>query len=357
MRMVVGAGGTGGHIVPALAVADAVKRRVPADVLFVGAGRGVEERLVLRAGYRLEKLPVVGLPRGPSLKLFGFASGLVEGLLRCRRIFLDFRPHLAFCTGGYAAFPVGVMAVLFRLPLHIHEPNSLPGLVNRLLFPWARKVYVGFAGVGPKGKEVRTGNPVRWEVGRISREEGRRRFGLGEGPVVFAFGGSQGARAINEALGRSLPRIVGEGAEVVWQTGEGDFGWASKAAEAYGGKVKVFAFVEDMAHILAAADLAVCRAGAMTVSELTASGLPAILVPLPSSAGGHQLANARALEDAGAAVVLEEGELGRLAEEVVGLLKDEGRLERMRRASRRLGRKDAAERIAEGILEDLCSER
>lgn len=357
MRMVVGAGGTGGHIVPALAVADAVKRRVPADVLFVGAGRGVEERLVLRAGYRLEKLPVVGLPRGPSPKLFGFTFGLVEGLLRCRRIFLDFRPHLAFCTGGYAAFPVGVMAVMFRLPLHIHEPNSLPGLVNRLLFPWARKVYVGFAGVGPRGKEVRTGNPVRWEVGRISREEGRRRFGLGQGPVVFAFGGSQGARAINEALGRSLSRIVGEGAEVVWQTGEGDFGWASKAAEAYGGKVKVFAFVEDMAHILAAADLAVCRAGAMTVSELTASGLPAILVPLPSSAGGHQLANARALEDKGAAVVLEEGELGRLAEEVVGLLKDEGRLERMRRASRKLGRRDAADRIAEGILEDLCSER
>lgn len=355
MRLIVGAGGTGGHVVPALAVAEALKRKTRACVVFVGAGRGVEEKLVPRAGYRLVRVPVVGLPRRLSLKLLGFWVGLVRGLVLCRDVFLKFRPNAALCTGGYAAFPVGAMTLWFRVPLYLHEPNQVPGLVNRVLGPWARRVYTGFRGVGPRGRRVHTGNPVRGEVGRASREEGRRRFGLGDGPVVLAFGGSQGARTINRAVGEALGGWEEAGVEVIWQVGEGDIAWASELSKAYRGKVKVFPFIEDMAYALAAADLAVCRAGAMTISELTASGLPAILVPLPNSAGGHQLQNALTLKEAGAAVVLEEGELTgeRLAEEVLGLLKNRVRLEAMRRASRGLGVLDAAERVAEGMLEDL----
>jgi len=358
MRLIVGAGGTGGHVVPALAVAEALKKKVLAEVVFVGAGRGVEEKLVSRAGYRLVRGPVVGLPRRFSPELLRFGMGLVRGLVLCRDVFLEFRPDAAFCTGGYAAFPVGVLALCFRVPLYLHESNRVLGLVNRVLSFWARRVYTGFKGVGPRVRRVHTGNPVRGGVGRASREEGRRRFGLGDGPVVLAFGGSQGARAINRAVGEALGRWVEAGVEVIWQVGEGDLAWASELSEAYRGKVKVFSFIEDMAYALAAVDLAVCRAGAMTISELTASALPAILVPLPSSAGGHQLYNALALQEAGAAVVLEERELTgkRLMEEVLGLLEDRRRLEAMRRASARLGVRDAAERVAGGMLEDLRSQ-
>jgi len=352
VRVMIAAGGTGGHVFPALVVAEALAAR-GARVEWVGTARGLEARLVPEAGLPLHTLPVRALRgRGAAAWLgapFALARPLAAALALVRRL----RPHVVLGMGGYAAGPAGLAAWLVRRPLVVHEQNAVPGLTNRLLAPLARRVLAGFPDAFPPGPRVEvTGNPVRADIAALPPPEARW-AGRSGPPRLLVLGGSQGARALNEALPAALARLApGERPEVRHQAG-------ARAAEAVraayaraGVAAEVTAFVEDMAEAYGWADLAVARAGALTVAELAAAGLGALLVPYPHAVDDHQRANARWLERAGAAEVVREPlDPDALAGRLRALLAGRAGLLARAQAARRLARPDAAARVAEACLE------
>lgn len=356
IRVLMAGGGTGGHAFPAIAIADAIRRRCPdADIRFVGTRRGLEMRAVPRAGYPVEIVPVIGLRRSISLDLVRFPFVLVAGLVRAFRIVRRFRPDVVICTGGYVSGPAGVAARLLGAPLVLQEQNSFPGLTNRLLARIAFQVHVTFpeSRVYLRGKGEVSGNPTRAEIGTVGQPEGRSRMGLRPDlPTLLVFGGSQGARGINLAVGQALPALLeGQGLQILWQTGQSDLESASRQALPFGDALKVLPFIDDMAAALAAADLAVCRAGATTIAELARTGLPAIFVPLPTAAQDHQTKNAQTLVQAGAARMIPQCDLDgpRLAGAVRGLLNDTEARRQMADRMRAFGIPDAADRIVDAM--------
>ena len=352
VRVMIAAGGTGGHVFPALAVAEALAAR-GARVDWVGTARGLEARLVPEAGLPLHTLPVRALRgRGAAAWLaapFALARPLAAALALVRRL----RPQVVLGMGGYAAGPAGLAAWLMRRPLVVHEQNAVPGLTNRLLAPLARRVLAGFPDAFPPGPRVEvTGNPVRAAIAALPPPEARWAARSGP-PRLLVLGGSQGARALNEALPAALARLgPGERPEVRHQAGARAVE-AVRAAYAHAGvAAEVTAFVEDMAEAYGWADLVVARAGALTVAELAAAGLGALLVPYPHAVDDHQRANARWLERAGAAEVVREPlDPERLAGRLRALLADRAGLLARAQAARRLARPDAAARVAEACLE------
>lgn len=354
VRILLAGGGTGGHVFPAIALADEIRRCAPeTEVLFVGTARGLERKVVPQAGYPLRMISVIGLRRQISWEWFRFSFALMNGLREARRLFRAFRPHLVIGTGGYVSGPVGFIAWWFDVPLVIQEQNSIPGITTRLLALIADQVHLTFpesarAFLRKHPLQV-SGNPTRADIGSIDRTEAHRRLGLTQDRrTLFVTGGSQGAHSINVALSEALDSLTASGIQVFWQTGERDREWASQVASRYGGSVRAQGFV-DMPTALGVADLVLCRASATTLAEITRCGLPAILVPYPYATAHHQERNARSLVEAGAAELILDRELTgeRLAEKVSALLRDAERLARMRRASRSLGRPLAARRIVE----------
>ncbi|MDD4952159.1 MAG: undecaprenyldiphospho-muramoylpentapeptide beta-N-acetylglucosaminyltransferase [Desulfovibrionaceae bacterium] len=342
-RLVVATGGTGGHIFPALAVAAEHLRRAPQGrVLFLG-GRGPEGDLARKAGLEFTALParaVVGKGLKAVLGLAWTAGGLALSIVELRR----FRPDAVMGFGGYAGFCPVLAARLLRTPTAIHEQNSLPGITNRLLGKWVDKIFISFAdsaGFFPKERTVSVGNPVRPEISKVREKRSAGRPGRN----LLILGGSQGARAINDAVIQALPLLSAAGVGLRHQAGPGDEQRVKNAYLAAGRDPSmVQGFIEDMAEAYAWADLVLCRAGATTVFELAASGAPAILVPFPFAAGDHQTKNARALAECGAALIIHQKDLSAqaLADQAAGLLGSEDRLAAMSEAAGRFARPDAA---------------
>jgi UDP-N-acetylglucosamine--N-acetylmuramyl-(pentapeptide) pyrophosphoryl-undecaprenol N-acetylglucosamine transferase len=358
--IVFAAGGTGGHLYPAVALAREFVRQAPAvRALFIGTTRGIEAKVLAHEGFELAMIaarPVMGqgvLQATVGLLSLPGAIGQSLVLLRERRA------TFVLGVGGYTSPPVLVAARLLGLPRAILEPNAYPGMANRVVGPIVNLVFLAFheaAGYFPATKVRVTGMPVRRELfapGAPLPEEGG---GAQQGRrTLLVFGGSQGARAINEAMIEALPRwaAMREQVAIVHQTGEADYARVKAAYERAGVRAEVAPFLFDMPRALRAADLVVSRAGAMTLAELTVCGKPAILIPLPHAIHQHQVHNARVLAEAGGAVLLPQRELSgaRLAQEVAALLGDPGRLRAMGERSRGLGRPAAAETIVRHCLE------
>ena len=346
--ILIAAGGTGGHLFPGISVADALQRRRPdLRVVFVGTRRGLEVRLVPRAGYPLEVLPVrplnsVGVARA-LLGLLALPGALVRAFLLLRRT----RPEAVFGVGGYASGPLLLVAALLGVKTVILEPNARPGFTNRALRPFVWKAACAYSETLAffPGKGVLTGTPVR---GGFTRSATRHEHASPW--TLLAFGGSQGSRVLNQALVKALPHLPGgDVLRIVHQTGEAMRDEVARAYAAAERKAEVVAFLDDMEARFAEADLVVARSGATTCAEITASGKAAVLVPFAKAADDHQTMNARALQAEGAALVIPEEALTgeALAAAVLGVLETGGRLTAMQEASSRLGRPMAAEAVAD----------
>ena len=355
LRIMIAGGGTGGHLFPGIAVAEAARRRDPmTDVLFVGTARGIEARVVPNSGFALELLPGAPLRgRGPLGKLAALGT-LATGTVGARALVRRFAPDAIVGLGGYASAPAVLAGKRARVPIVLLEQNAKPGMTTRLLGRLADRVCVSFPDTVrgfPPGRAVCTGNPVRTFAAPAAAEP---RTGL----TIAIVGGSAGAHRLNEA-GPALRAALADVPDlrIVHQTGLAE---ESAVRTAYAGAagVDVRAFITDMGAVYAAADLIVCRAGATTIAELAAQGLPAIFVPYPHAADDHQRANAEALVHAGAArMVLDNQASGRrLAEEVRELLVSPDLLPEMRRRMRQFARPDAAERVLD-VVETLARER
>jgi len=358
-KIVIAAGGTAGHVVPALAVADAL-RAEGAEVSFIGSDRA-EARLVPAGGYELHTLAVSGLSRNNPLKALRALAQAGAAVLRARRLLRQIDPDVVMGGGGYVAGPVGLAALTLRLPLVLTEADSHLGLTNRMLAPFARRVCLAFPIAGREGSRYRlTGRPIPPLQG--DREAARERFAIPPGvSCLLVFGGSLGARSVNLA---AVEAFAGAPFRVLHVCGRRDFELIAARAPAHeldpgevagrpgGYDLRPYLELEDFAQALAAADIVVARAGG-SVFELAAYGLPAVLIPYPSAAGDHQSSNAAWLADAGAAIVIPDGELtgARLGGEVAALLADPRRLAAMKSAALRLARPRAARDVAAEVLE------
>jgi UDP-N-acetylglucosamine--N-acetylmuramyl-(pentapeptide) pyrophosphoryl-undecaprenol N-acetylglucosamine transferase len=350
-RIVIAAGGTAGHVVPALAVAEALRER-GAEVEFIGGSRA-EAELVPAAGFSIERIRVRGIDRRNPFRAVWAIFLSIYGGFRAHTLLRRFGADAVLGAGGYVTGPVGLAAKTLRLPLVLTEADSHLGVANRLLAPFARRVFLSFPIEGRNGsKWVVSGRPVPKGTGRADRAAARARFGIGpDEPCLLVFGGSLGARRLNEAaldaFGRASPCAV------IHAAGRRDYDDLRRRLDEFGSPphYHLYPYIEPFADPLAAADLVVARAGG-SVMEVAAAGLPAVLVPFPHAAADHQTSNARFFERAGAAVVVPDADLDgpRLAREVAALLGAPQRIAAMTKAARALAKPDAAETIADELL-------
>ena len=345
MRVIVAGGGTGGHVIPALAIAQELRAHYGAEVMFVGTARGIETRLVPAAGFELRLIEIGALNRVDLATRVKTLLNLPRAVMASAEIVREFRPDVMVGVGGYASGPAMAMAALMNVPSLAFEPNVIPGFANRMLAPTIRIAAVHFAQTCHYFRNCHvTGVPVRREFFAVPP---RPRDGR---PTLLVFGGSQGAHAINEAVLAALPALVHALPEIyiIHQTGEKDYVGAQAAYLEARAPAEVAPFIDDMPGAFASADLVLCRSGASTVAEITAAGTPAIFVQLPTAADDHQRHNAETLTSAGAARLLPQSELTseRLATEVATLLRDRVELARMSQAARTFAHPKAAANIA-----------
>ncbi len=358
VRVMMAGGGTGGHISPGIAIAEALERSAPGiEVFFMGRRNSIEERLVGRTGRDFVAVPSMGLRRSADIRNVAMPFVVLAGFVKALGVLASRRPAAAVGTGGFVSMPPILAARALRIPVVLQEQNSYPGLATRVLSRSASSVHTSFEETAahlPRAREIAlSGNPVRSEFEATDRAESRARLGLDpEGAVVLFVGGSGGARRINEAVVSAAGKMAGMGVELVVQTGTADVEKVRAAVAEAGVTAIVEPFFDDMATAYAASDLVVSRSGATAIAEIEIVGRPSLLVPYPFATEGHQMKNARAVEKAGAAVVVPDDELNgeRLADEVFELLKDAARLALMAERARALGRPDAAERVAEAVL-------
>ncbi len=347
MRAILAGGGTGGHVIPALAIAHELQKQYNAEILFIGTARGIENRLVPAAGFPLRLVQVGALNKVSFKTRLKTLFDLPRAVWDARRILAEFRPDIVIGVGGYASGPAMLAAILKGTPTLAFEPNVVPGFANRIVARWVSGAAVHFEETARyfRNAEV-TGVPVREAFFRIVGQATTN-----ANPTLLVFGGSQGANAINQAMIQCLPELVKQipNIHIIHQTGERGYNDAQAAYQQTGMAAEVAPFITDMPSVFARADLLLCRSGASTVAEITAAGKPAVFVPFPLAADDHQRVNAQALERAGAAVVAEETQLERvwLADTIAALLTDPGRLQRMSAAARSLAHRDAARDIAE----------
>lgn len=346
MRAVLAGGGTGGHVIPALAIAQELRSRFSADIIFIGTARGIETRLVPAAGFPLKLIEVGALNRVSLATRIKTMSALPTSILASWKILSDFKPDVVIGVGGYASGPAMMAAILRRTPTLIFEPNVVPGFANRRVARFATAAAVHFEATSQYFRHSTvTGVPVRQQFFSIPPRR------AGERPSLLLFGGSQGSRALNRVLVDSLRELYDRipGLHVVHQTGDKEYEMVAKAYLEAGVSAEVSPFIDNMSAAFAAADLLVCRSGASTVAEVTAAGKPAVFVPLPTAADNHQFKNAELLARNNAAVLLEEKNLTpqNFADQVAELLNDRARLQAMSDAARKLAHPNAAAGIAE----------
>ena len=334
-------------MIPALAIAQELQRRYQAEVLFIGTARGIENRLVPAAGFPLQLVKVGALNRVSLATRLRTAIDLPRAVFAAAGMLNEFQPDVVIGVGGYASGPAMLAAILKHTPTLAFEPNLVPGFANRMVARFVSGAAVHFEQTSDHFRNaVVTGVPVRPAFFQIPKKQ----YSQGS-PTLLVFGGSQGARAINQAVIRSLPELTRRlpGLHVVHQTGEREYNEVQAAYSGISISAEVHKFIDDMPAFFARADLVLCRSGASTVAEIAAAGKPAIFVPFPRAADDHQRRNAEAMEQANAAVVLEETRLDEvwLVDTVEALLADPARLGRMSDAARAMAHPDAAKEIAE----------
>lgn len=349
-------GGTGGHLFPALAIADEIKRLEPASrFLFLGTRGKIEARVVPQRGYDLRLIWISGFHRRLTIDNLLFPLKVIVALVQSFFVIRQFRPDVVIGTGGYVCGPILFVASLLGIPTVIHESNSFPGITTRLLAKRVTLLFIAFDAARQWLKRTDhvqlVGTPTREILGTISKEQGRAFFQIPtDRKTLLVSGGSLGAASINDAVLESIPELLAAGIQLVWQTGQGDY---ERVRRALGGRTIGWLgpFIDKMEYAFGASDLVVCRSGATTLAELTRVGKPAIVVPYRFAAGDHQTHNARSLAEGGAAVMLADKDVRKqLKETAIGLMNDLQRLDHMSAASRRLGKPDAGRDIATAIL-------
>jgi UDP-N-acetylglucosamine--N-acetylmuramyl-(pentapeptide) pyrophosphoryl-undecaprenol N-acetylglucosamine transferase len=345
MRVLIAGGGTGGHVIPALAIARELKARYQAEILFVGTARGIENRLVPAAGFGLMRVKVGALKNVGLVTRLRTLFDLPAAVLQARKIIKVFGPDVVIGVGGYASGPAMAAAILGRIPTLAFEPNYVPGFANKAVGRWVSAAAVHFEQTKRFFRNPQViGVPVRQEFFSLSSRP------AGSTPTLLVFGGSQGAHAINEAVTGAAPEVLRQipGLRIIHQTGERDYNDVRTAYERAGIKAEMSAFIDNMPQVFAESDLLVCRSGASTVAEVMAAGKPAIFVPFPQAADDHQRRNAEAIAQAGAALLIPQSELtpAKLAELITELLRDPAKLREMSEKARTLSHHDAAGRAA-----------
>ena len=367
-KVVIAGGGTGGHIYPAIGIAQALQRLdATVDIIFIGGRDRLESKLVPQHGFRFMPISVAGFPRRLTLQWAPVLWKAFRGLTQSLHYMKELKPDIVIGTGGYVSGPVLLAGLLRRIPIAIQEQNASVGLTNGVLARWAKMAYLAMESVHNSRSfqhtmsvEV-TGNPIRPAIAAFSKSEATyQKFGLCPNrKTIFVMGGSQGARAINNAIAETLPHLLeyADRLQIVHQTGAAE---AQTVQEAYHNKLGshqefrycVQPFFDAVEEIYSIADIMICRAGGMTVAEVTACGIPAIFIPLPSQTGNDQVLNARAVAEKGGAVVLEQGTftVESLVQNLMDIALDENTHERMVAASQALGKPHASDHIAKSIL-------
>jgi UDP-N-acetylglucosamine--N-acetylmuramyl-(pentapeptide) pyrophosphoryl-undecaprenol N-acetylglucosamine transferase len=357
INIIITGGGTGGHVFPAIAIANALRERDRnINILFVGARGKMEMEQVPAAGYQIVGLPVRGFKRSPLLSNIPVLYYLALSMGMAFRIIGKFRPHVVVGVGGYASGPVARAALMKKIPVLIQEQNSFAGVTNRLLARKAARICVAYQGMEayfPAEKIMLTGNPVRKELTDLSgrREEAFTHFGLrGSRKVILIIGGSIGAGSINRAVTANIDRFLESGNEFIWQTGRNDYREALRVTE-NSATIHVHEFISRMDLAYAAADLVISRAGAGTISELCITGKPALLIPSPNVAEDHQSKNAKALAEKDAAIMIKDDDVEKyLADIAIDVAGDEKRLSQLKKNISAMALHDSAGLIAEEIL-------
>ncbi|MFW6019570.1 MAG: undecaprenyldiphospho-muramoylpentapeptide beta-N-acetylglucosaminyltransferase [Bacteroidales bacterium] len=359
-KILISGGGTGGHVFPAIAIAEALKSKLHnAEFLFVGAKGRMEMEKVPAAGYQIEAIPIAGFQRRWTLKNLSFFFKLIISLIKARRIIRNFAPDIVIGVGGYASGPVLYVASRRKIPTLIQEQNSYPGITNRILARSVDRVCVAYDNMQrffPKEKTYVTGNPVRQNVIKmvVDREEATKYFGLNPNRrIVLAMGGSLGARSVNQGIHNALEQFREKEIQVIWQTGKQYIEQAQQAVnKEYTNMVYVTDFISRMDLAYAAADLVVSRAGAIAISEIQAVQKPAIFVPSPNVAENHQHKNAMALVNYHAAKLVEDKDAAQnLGKEIDSLINNDKELSKLNDNIARLAKTDAANTIASVVID------
>ncbi len=359
-RIIIAGGGTGGHIFPAIAIANALKAQQPdVEILFVGAKGKMEMEKMPQAGYKIIGLYIAGYNRSSLVKNFLLPFKLAKSFAQVRQILSDFKPHAVIGVGGYSSFPVVRLAQTRGIPTFIHESNSYAGKSNKILSARATKVFVASYGMDkffPTEKILMTGNPVRniFSQNKISRKEALSFFGLKEElKTVFVMGGSLGARSINTVIEKNLSFFKKNNLQLIWQTGK-DYAPAAAVAEEENNNIWTNAFINNMEYAYAAADIVVSRSGAMSVAELCVAGKPVIFIPYPHAAEDHQTANANALVTQHAALMIKDNEVDqKLISTISTLANDIAKANELKENISKLANTNADEIIAGEILKAI----
>lgn len=366
MKVLISGGGTAGHINPAITIAKYLQQKiVNVEVLFVGTSKGLETKLVTREGFELKLIKVRGFKRKLSIDTLVTIKEMFQGLLEARKIIKDFNPDLVIGTGGYVCGPVLFNAAIMKIPTLIHEQNAFPGATNRILSRFVNIVAISFKESkeffkSAEEKIILTGNPIRQEMLENDREKARIKLGISmDRAFVLIFGGSRGAEKINKCVMEMIKNSYkSEDCDILFATGEKQYESISKELESNNFQsLKIVPYIYEMSDVMNAADLVICRAGAITISELTALGIPSIMIPSPYVTANHQEHNARALEKYGAAVVITEKELNKeiLYQQIKDLLKDRDQLSKMGKNAKKIGITNAVEKIYSSIQTILKS--
>ena len=352
-------GGTAGHINPAVAIAKYIRKKHPDwDILFVGTKKGLEKELIPKEGFPIQFIEVKGLRRKISLDLFTTGKLFIKGILQAHQIIKEYKPDIVIGTGGYVSAPVVLDASFRKIPTIIHEQNVFPGVTIKLLSRFATVVAISFDEsrkyIRPQKKLVLTGNPVRQEIIEADYSTARIKMKLDDRPFILAFGGSLGAEKINETMLEVIRYISRDNRyQLMLGTGERQYNDVINVLTEKGidikkhSNIRVVPYIYNMNEALAAADLVICRAGAITISEITVLGRPSVLIPSPNVTNNHQEYNARALESKGAAIVITEDKLNgkRLYEQIRKLLEDSKKLQIMKEKSFQMGITNSTEKI------------
>lgn len=369
MKAIISGGGTGGHIYPGVAIAKKIKEKLPnAEILFVGSENGLEKKLVPKEGFKIKLITVEGLNKKISMRTFAAIGKVFKGYFQANSIIREFKPDIIIGTGGYVCGPVVLAAAVRGIPTVIHEQNAFPGMTNKLLSHFASKIAITFKESEkyfPKNKVVYTGNPIRSQILNINRTKAREIWGFDKDkPLILVVGGSRGAKNINMAVVDLIPVLYKEHLQLLFATGENQYEEVIKSLEEkkidyrnYKG-IKIQPYIFNMQDALGACDIIVSRAGATILSEITALGIPSILIPSPYVANNHQEFNAMSLEQNGAAVVIKENQLKAdiFKEQVLNLAKNKEMLAKMSANASRIAILDAADKIYE-IVESLVKQR
>lgn len=362
MRVVVSGGGTGGHIYPALALIEQLKKRdLLDDVLYVGTERGLESRIVPQAGIKFATIELQGFKRSLSLTNVKTVQLFLGSIGKAKKILRDFQPDVVVGTGGYVSAAILYAATRLHIPTVIHEQNSVAGVTNKFLSHFVDKIAIAFPEVAatfPAKKVVMTGNPRAQQVANLKSNDRLAEFGLTpKQRTLLIFGGSRGAPMINAAAVQALPTFANQPFQTLFVTGQRNYANVKKTLPALPAHVAVVPYIDDMPAILPDIALVVGRSGATSLAELTALGLPAVLIPSPNVTGNHQYINAESMAKAGAALVIKEDQLDdHFATTISELMQDDERLLRMTRAAKALGVPDAADRLI-SVMQEVMTDK